>query len=317
MRRHPLVVVPLRRLLMAVPLLFVVSALSFVLVSLTPGDAARQILGINASPEEYAKVRHQLRLDQPLYDQYWHWLSHAVRGDLGASFISGESVTQIIKSGLPVTISLILLAVIVVSVIGVALGVLSAVRGGATGRSVDAFSMFGFSLPTFWLGLILIVLFAVKLQWFPAIGYVPFTQSPGEWLHSLTLPVLALAIGGIAGVARQTREAMLDALGSEYIRMARANGVPARSLYFRHALKNASIPVVTQLGLLTVGLLGGTVLVENVFAMQGLGRLVVGATSQHDLPVVQGIAIAFTLIVVVVNLVVDLAYAWLNPRVRT
>lgn len=314
--RHPFVLVPLRRLLLAVPLLFVVSSLSFVLVSLTPGDAAREILGINATPEEYAQLRRSLGLNLPLYDQYWNWLRHAFEGNLGASFLSGEKVTQVIGSGLPVTLSLILLAVVVVAVLGVGLGVFSAVRGGVAGRLVDAASMLGFAIPAFWLGLILIVVFAVKLNWFPAIGYVPLTQSATEWIRSLTLPVLALAIGGVAGVARQTREAMLDALNSEYIRMARANGLPPRSLYFRHALKNASIPVVTQLGLLTIALLGGTVLVENVFALQGLGRLVVGATTQHDLPVVQGIAVVFTLIVVVVNLLVDLAYTLLNPRVR-
>ena len=301
---------------MAVPLLFVVSALSFVLVSLTPGDAARQILGLDAPPEAYPKLRHELGLDLPVYEQYWNWVNHAVSGDLGASLFNEEKVTHAINARLPATLSLIIGALLVSAVLGIGLGVFSAVRGGAVGRAVDAFSFLGFALPSFWVGLILIVLFAVKLGWFPAIGYVPLTESPGAWLRSLVLPVVALSLHGIAALAKQTREAMLDVLGSEYVRMARANGIPAWSIIFRHALKNAAIRVVTILGLLAVGLLGGTVLVESVFALPGVGSLAVNASLQHDLPVIQGIVVYFTVVIVVVNLAIDLIYMWLNPRVR-
>jgi peptide/nickel transport system permease protein len=177
-------------------------------------------------------------------------------------------------------------------------------------------ALVGFSLPAFWVGAELIVIFAVWRNWFPATGYVSLTASPAGWLHSLVLPVISLSLYGIAATAKQTRESMLDVLGSEYIRMARANGLSSRSIVLRHALRNASMRVVTVLGLQAVGLLGGTVLVENVFALPGLGSLMVTAATEHDLPVVAGMVVYFTLIVVVINLLVDLAYLWLNPRVR-
>lgn len=314
---HPLLRVVVRRLLLAVPLLFVVSVLSFVLVSLTPGDVARQILGQDAPESAVVSLRHQLGIDQPLYEQYWHWLTNALSGDFGTSVFTGQGVAQAIDQRFGVTLSLILVSLLVVGVLGVGLGVLSAVRGGVVARLVDAFSLIGFALPSFWIGAVLISLLAVRNHWFPAVGYVPLTDSPGRWLQSLVLPVIALSLHSVAALAKQTREAMLDVLGSEHIRMARANGVSTRSLLFRHALKNASIRIVTIFGLLTVGLLGGTVIVESVFALPGMGNLAVSAVTQHDLPVVQGLVIYYTVIVVVVNLLVDLAYTWLNPRVRT
>jgi peptide/nickel transport system permease protein len=301
---------------MAVPLLFVVSALTFVLVSLTPGNAAEEILGTSATPEEYAAFNRALGLNLPLYEQYWDWLRRALAGNLGESIFTGQPVTQAIGQRLPVTLSLLIGALLVSVVIGVGLGVFSALRGGATGRAVDALALIGFSLPAFWVGAELIVIFAVWQHWFPATGYVSVTDSPGGWLQLLILPVTALSLYGIAATAKQTREAMLDVLASEYIRIARANGISPRAIVFRHALRNASLRAITVVGLQAVGLLGGTVLVENVFALPGLGSLMVTAAAQHDLPVVAGMVVYFTLIVVVINLAVDLAYAWLNPRVR-
>jgi peptide/nickel transport system permease protein len=301
---------------MAVPLLFLVSALTFLLVSLTPGNAAHEILGTTATPQEYAALNRELGLDLPLYDQYWHWLRHAVSGDLGTSIFDHQAVSHAVAQRIPVTLSLLFGSLLVSVVFGIGLGVFSALRGGAVGRLVDGFALVGFSLPAFWVGAELIVLFAVKVDWLPATGYVPFTQSPVEWLRSLVLPVFALSLYGIAATAKQTREAMLDVLASEHIRMARANGISVRSVTFKHALRNASMPVVTVLGVMAVGLLGGTVLVENVFALPGLGSLMVTAATQHDLPVVVGMAVYFTLMVVVINLFIDLGYAWLDPRVR-
>jgi peptide/nickel transport system permease protein len=314
--RNRLIRVASRRLVLAVPLLIMVSGLSFVLVSLTPGDAADQILGTTATPQEYAALRRALGLDLPLYDQYWQWFRHAITGNLGTSIFTGQSVTQAVSQRIPVTLSLLLGALLVSVVVGVSLGVFSALRGGALGHTVDGLALIGFALPAFWVGAELIVLFAVRLSWLPATGYVFISQSPVGWLKSLVLPVIALSLYGVAATAKQTREAMLDVLGSEYIRMARANGVTSRSIVFCHALKNASLRVVTVLGVVAVGLLGGTVLVENVFALPGLGSLVVTAATEHDLPVVQGVAIYFTVMVVVINLLIDLAYTWLNPRVR-
>ena len=306
-----------RRLALAVPLLLVVSALCFVLVSLTPGNAAQEILGTNAPQESYDRLRLELGLDKPLYEQYWNWLTNALHGDLGTSLFSGQPVTVLIGERIPVTLSLIIASLLLILIVGVGLGVLSAVRGGALGRFVDGLSMIGYALPSFWIGAVLITVFAVKLRWFPATGYVRLTDSTTEWARALVLPVCALALHGIAAVVKQTREAMLDALGSENIRMARANGIPERSLVFRHALKSTGMRTTTILGLQAVGLLGGTVLVENVFALPGIGGLAVSASIQHDLPVVQGLVVLFTVIVIVINLLIDLAYTWLNPRVRT
>lgn len=314
--RSPLLHVILRRLLLAVPLLFLVTAMSFVLVALTPGDAARSVLGIEAPPDAYERLRQELGLDLPLYEQYSRWVTNAIHGDLGSSIVSSESVTHIINTRLPVTISLIVGALLVTMLLGVGMGVYSAVLGGAIGRAVDAFALLGFALPSFWIGAVLIAFFAVELRWLPATGYVPFADSPSEWAQSLVLPIAALALYSVAVIAKQTREAMLDALSSEYIRMAWASGISPRAILFRHALRNASMRVVTILGLLFVGLLGGTVLVEHVFALPGLGGLAVTSATSHDLPVIQGVVVYFTVIVVFVNLVIDVLYVWLNPRVR-
>lgn len=314
--RNPVSRVIVRRCVMAVPLLFVVSALTFILVSLTPGNAAQAILGTNATPGEYAALNRALGLNLPLYEQYWNWLRHALTGDLGQSIFTHQPVTQAISQRLPVTLSLLAGTLLVSVVAGIGIGVFSAVRGGAAGRGADALALIGFSLPAFWVGTELIVIFAVWRNWFPATGYVPITQSPAGWLRSLALPVASLSLYGIAATAKQTREAMLDVLASQHIRMARANGISPRAVIFRHGLRNASIRVVTVLGLQAVGLLGGTVLAENVFALPGLGSLMVTAATQHDLPVIAGIVVCFTLMVVAINLLTDLAYAWLNPRVR-
>lgn len=314
---QPVLRVVARRLGLAVPLLFVVSALSFLLISLAPGNAVISILGTTGTPASYARLRHQLGLDQPLYVQYWDWLRRALHGDLGRSLLSGEPVSRIITERFPVTLSLVAGALLVTVVVGVSLGVFSAVRGGIAGRVVDALSLVSFSLPAFWIGAVLIAVFAVDLHWLPAVGYVPLASSPGHWARALVLPVTALALHHVAVVAKQTREAMLDVLASEHIRVARANGLRPFTIYFVLALRNAAMRVVTVLGLQTVGLLGGTLFVEQVFALPGLGYVLVNSSLQHDLPVVQGVTVFFTLIIVGVNLAVDLAYTWLNPRVRT
>ncbi|WP_396911003.1 ABC transporter permease [Mycolicibacterium sp.] len=305
-----------RRLVSAAVLLLVVSVLSFVLLALTPGDAARAILGTQGTAEQYAALRAHLGLDEPLVGQYWSWLSDAVRGDLGQSLFTSQSVIEAIHQRLPVTLSLILGALVLSLVFGVGLGVLSAVRGGLLSRIIDGFAMITFAMPTFWLGSLLITLFAVRLGWFPATGYVEFSHSPGGWFVSLVLPITALITGGAAAVAKQAREAMLNALASEHIRMLWATGIPPRSIVFRHALRNASLPVVTVVGWLFVNFLGGSVYVETVFALPGLGVMTVNASTQHDIPVIQGAVVYITALVVLVNLLVDLTYHWLDPRVR-
>ncbi|WP_395109624.1 ABC transporter permease [Actinomadura sp. SCN-SB] len=305
-----------RRLLISFALVFLVSLLTFLLQSAAPGDTARTILGENYTPEAYALLRHELLLDRPLPVQYWHWLGSALRGDLGTSPISGLDVAAEIGGRLPVTLSLVACATVVAAVTGVGLGVAGAVRGGRLGRAIDALSLLGFGLPNFWLGLVLVMVFAVSLRLLPATGYVPLAESPGGWARSLLLPVATLAAYGMTVFAKQTRDAMLDALSRDFVHTLRANGATETSIVFRHALRNACIPVVTVAGLVFVQTLSGTVLVEAVFAMPGLGGLAVQATTGHDVPMIQGVVLVFTLFVVAINLAVDLAYGRLNPKAR-
>jgi peptide/nickel transport system permease protein len=312
----PVVRVVIRRLLLAVPLLVVVSALSFVLQTLSPTQAVNVILP-HGTDAQKAQLSRQLGFNLALYDQYWHWLTRALSGNLGASYFTGQTVSGLIAQRFTVTLSLIIPTMLVMFVVGVGFGVVSAVRGGAVGRAVDGVSLIWFAMPGFWVGAVLVAFFAVKLRWLPAIGYVPISQSPGEWARSMILPVTALALLPIAVMARQMREAMMDVLASEHVRMAWANGIPPRLVYYRLALKNASGRAVTVGGLQVIGLLAGSLFVEQVFQLPGLGSALTTAASQGDVPVTQGIVVFFTVIIVGINLVVDLVYALLDPRVRT
>lgn len=305
-----------RWLVSSVLLMFAVTGLTFVLASLSPGSAVMAVLGDQTSytPRQYQQVRHELGLDQSLPVQYWHWVWRLLHGSLGNDLFSGQPVTQALDARLGASLSLILGTVLVAGIVGVGAGVLSAVRGGLAGRVLDTAVVAGFAIPNFWLALVLIELLAVKVRAFPATGYVPFGTDPARWLASIALPVITLAIGTTAYIARQTRDAMLDVLSREFILALRARGLPVRSVLLRHALRNAAIPVVTALGVLFVGLLGGTVFIENVFAIPGLGQEVVSASSTHDLPMVEGVAFYFTVIVIIINLLVDLSYRALNPQ---
>jgi peptide/nickel transport system permease protein len=305
-----------RRVALSVPLVFVVSALTFVLLALTPGDPAVAILGQNAPAESYAHLRDQLGLNDPLWVRYWDWLSGALHGDFGTSLFTGQGVMDAIVQRLPVTMSLILGALALSTIIGVGLGVLAAVRRGVSARVIDVVSLAGMAIPSYWLALVLVALFAVTWQLLPATGYVPLADSPRDWARSLVLPVVVLTVSGVAVLAKQTRDAMLDVLSRDFVVTLRARGVSERSIVLKHGLRNAAIPVVTIVGLFFVGMLSGTVFVETVFAMPGLGGLAVQGTLQHDIPIVQGTVVFFTLIVVAVNLLVDLAYGWLNPKAR-
>ncbi|MTD52733.1 ABC transporter permease [Amycolatopsis pithecellobii] len=307
-----------RRLLLSVPLVLVVSILTFVLQSLTPGDAARTILGTDFDPAQYAMLRQKLGLDEPLWERYWNWLQQLFHGSLGDSLFSGQAVTEALNERLGVTLSLIVATVLLAGMTGIGLGVLSATRrNGLLARTVDVLSLVGEALPSFWVGLLLIAGFAVLWQIFPATGYIAPADSIGGWAWSLVLPVVTLSLGAVAVIAKQTRDSMMDILDREFVSALRARGIAESSIVFRHALRAAAIPVVTVLGLLFVHLLSGTVLVETVFGLPGLGGLAVQATTQHDMPMIQGAAVYFTLIVVVVNLLIDITYGWLNPKART
>lgn len=305
-----------RRLALSLPLLLIVPTVTFLLAAVIPGDIARTILGADATQAQYEQLRQSLGLNEPLITRYLAWLGGALHGNLGTSLFWQQPVTSLLDSRLQVTLSLVIGSTAVAAVVGVVLGVTAALRAGAPGKIVDAIALTGLAVPNFFLGLLLITWFAVTLRLFPATGYVPVSQSPAGWLASIALPVITLAVPGIAVIAKQTRDAMREAMDRPFIRTLRAAGVPSRSIIGKHALRNAAIPVVTVTGLIFIGSLSGTVLVEMVFALPGLGGLVVQATTQHDLPLIQGVAVYFTVAVIGVNLLVDLTYSWLDPRVR-
>ena len=305
-----------RRLLLSVPLLLVVSTATFFLVALIPGDAARTLLGSGATEAQYDQLRRALGLDEPLPVRFSTWLEGAVTGDLGTSIFGQVPVATLISSRLSVTLSLVVGSTLVAALLGLLLGIAGALRP-RLGRVLDVLALAGLAIPSFFLGLLLVAWFAVAIPLFPATGYVEPTQSPGAWLQSLVLPVFTLALPGVAVIAKQTRDAMRDVLDRPFVRTLRACGLSRRSIVFKHVLRSAAIPVVTVVGLVFVGALSGAVLVESVFALPGLGTLAVQATTQRDLPLIQGVAVAFTLIVIAVNLVVDLLYGWLDPRVRS
>lgn len=309
-----------RRLLAAVPLVFVVSVGIFVLLRLTPGDPAAAIAGQsqNTSLEQLERLREQMGLNRSLPVQYWEWLQGAVRGDLGTSLFSSQPVATSVVDRLPPTLSLTFCAIVLSVVVGVPLGVLAASRRGSLAdRIVTVVTALGLAIPGFWLGLLLVLVFVSKLGWFPPTGYVGLTSDPVEWARRMVLPSTALALAAIGVLARQTRSALLQVMDADFITAARARGLTRRRAIWKHGLKNAANPIVTLLGLQVLALLGGSVIIEQVFAIPGLGSLAITSTSTRDLTMVQGIVVLAALVVVVVNLLVDLAYAYVNPKART
>lgn len=305
-----------RRLLIVIPMLFVVATLTFLLVNLIPGDPVTSILGPDATAAQYEALRNTLGLNRPLIERYGDWVAHAVRGDLGNSIITGRSVAGTIGERFVVTMSIAVGAIIVTATIGILLGLVSALRGGWVGRAAQVVSVLGVSLPSFWLGILLVLVFAINLAILPATGYVQFTDSPAGWLRALVLPVITIAIAGVAAIARQTRSAMNEALAKDYVRTLLASGTPRGTIVLKHALRNASIPVVTSLGFQFIALFGGAFIIEQVFSLPGMGQLTISAVNNHDIPVIQGVVLSSAALVMVVNLVVDLLYAVLNPKVR-
>jgi peptide/nickel transport system permease protein len=308
----------LRRLGQIIPTLFVVSLLVFGLQQLMPGDPALILAGEErGDPEVLAQIRAELRLDQPLWAQYLHWLGRVVQGDFGFSWRIRLPVGELILEKLPVTFQLAAMAFVIGVVIGVPCGVLSAVmKDRPADWAINGVALFGISMPNFWLGIMLILLFSVQLGWLPPSGYVPPSEDLWQSLATTIMPAFVLGTGVASVLMRHTRAAMLGALSQDYVRTARAKGVPERVVVAKHALRNALIPVVT-LGTIEFGrLLAGAVLTEQIFTIPGFGKLVVDAVFNRDYPVVQGVVLATALIFVALSLVADLLYMAVNPRMR-
>ncbi len=307
----------LYRLLTAIPILAVVSLASFLLIFLVPGDPAAEIAGPGATSEEVVRIRTQLGLDAPVHVQMARYYRRLLQGDLGHSIMLNRSVTTAIIERAPVTLSLTALALGVSLIVAVVLGVLAAVKRNTwVDQSAMTVALLGLSVPDFWVGLVMIYTFAVMLGWFPTGGYAEIGKGMGPWLRSLAMPALALGITQLGLLARITRAAMLEVLSQDYVRTARAKGLPERLVVDKHALANALIPVVTVIGLIVGILLGGAVVVEQVFSLPGAGRLIIGAILRRDYPVIQGGLLLTAMIFVFVNLAVDVLYAALDPRVR-
>jgi peptide/nickel transport system permease protein len=303
-----------RRLLLLVPTALGVTIIAFFMIHLIPGDPARTILGLHATPQRIAILHQQWGLNRPLLDQYWLFMDRLVHGNLGISLYYGTSVANLVTSRLPPTLWLIIYATVIAVVISVPAAMIAATRkDGVRDHVVRVIPLLGLGMPAFWLGLILQTVLAVKYRLFPVTGYG--TGIPGH-LHAMFLPSLTVAIALCPVVIRSLRASMLNVLGADFVTTARAKGVPGRRLFVRHVLRNAVIPAVTVLGINIGFLIGGTVIVEEVFAVPGIGQLMINSIFDRDFPVVQAVALAFAIMVVLVNLLTDVAYAALDPRVR-
>ena len=307
----------LRRLLAMVPVLILVSLIVFSLIHLTPGDPAISMLGEEATPQAIAALRTKLGLDQPIPVQYVKWLGSVLRGDLGRSIRSNQPVGEAIRERLPVTVELAILAMIVSLAIAIPAGIIAAMRrNSALDASTTVVALLGVSLPNFFLAILLVLVFGLKLGWLPPFGYKPLAQDPGGNLKLMVLPAITLGTALAAIVTRMMRSSLLEVLDQDYIRTARAKGLRESQMVRFHALKNALMPVVTIVGLQIGGLLGGAIITETIFALPGIGRLLVDSIFQRDFPLVQGVVLFVSLAFLFSNFAVDLVYAYLDPRIR-
>lgn len=306
-----------RRLAALLLVMAVVGVFIFLLLHIAPGDPAAVIAGDNATPAQIAAIRHQLGLDLPLPVQFARWSWGLLHGNFGISIFSQTPVLTLIEQRLPATISLTLLTISFAAVLAVGAGVLAAWRaGGWLDRGLMAFSALGFSVPVFVVGYVLIYVFAMKLEWLPVQGYVPLSGGVWPWLSHLLLPALALGMAYVALIARITRASMLEVLAEDYMRTARAKGASTSAMLLHHALKNAGVPIATVIGVGVALLISGVVITETVFNIPGLGRLTVDAITNRDYPIIQGVIVVFSGAYVLVNLLVDLSYTLIDPRIR-
>ena len=308
-----------RRLIQTIPVLFLVTVMAFTITMLLPGDPALAILGIEGARDKvaYQDLRRQLGLDEPVPIQYLRWLGRTITGDLGKSALNKQPVNEAILQRLPVTLELGLLSMILSVVVAVPLGIYAAMHYNTVADLITSIIAFaGVAMPGFWLAILLIYLLTLYLSLLPGSGYVPFTVDPvGNLLH-IAMPVVVLSFESVALLMRQVRSEMLDVLGQDYVRTARSKGLPDSTVLTRHALRNALLPLATIIGLRVARILGGAVVIENVFALPGLGRLAVQSIFNRDFPVLQAIVLVFALMVLVTNLLTDLLYSFIDPRIR-
>jgi peptide/nickel transport system permease protein len=307
----------IRRFAGAAVVLLLVSLMTFGMIWLVPGDPASAFLDASATPEQIARLRVALGLDKPLPLQMVDWYGRVLRGDLGQSILLNRSVAAALVERLPVTLSLAGFALAFAVIFGVLAGTIAAVNHNRwPDQAVMTMALFGLSTPEFWLGLVLILVFAVQLGWLPTGGFVPIVESPTGWLRTILLPALTVGLVQVGFIARMTRASMLDALNQDFVRTADAKGLSRFDIVVRHGLPNALIPIMTVIGIVAGALLGGTVIIEQVFSIPGVGRLIIGAIAARDFPVMQGGLLFLAVIYLVVNLTVDILYAVVDPRVR-
>ena len=307
-----------RRLFAVLPLVLLTTSLVFSLILLLPGDPAVALVGLeNVTEERLAAIRSRMGLDRPLYVQYGLWIARAAHGDLGASLRTGQPVVEAIRDRLPVTLGLAVAATGFGLLLGFPLAVVAATRrGGAIGGFASSVAAFGVAVPNFWLGSMLVLALALQLRWLPATGYVSPLDAPWDAIRHAILPTLTLGASAVAEITRQLRSALQETLGADYVRTARAKGIAERAVVWKHALRNAMIPMITVSGLTISRLIGATVVVESIFALPGLGRLNLEAVLNRDFPMLQGAVLVMVLMVIAINFVSDLVYGWVDPRIR-
>ena len=305
-----------RRLVHGALQLLVIATAAFLLMYAAAGNIARTILGPDATAATVAAKNQELGLNSPLLTRYFSWLGHAVTGNFGSSWLTSQPVSTAITTRLEVTLTLVLGAIVVSAVVAAVLGVWAALRGGWVDRLVQVISVLGFAVPGFLVAVFLVRELALGTHWFKPTGYIPLTTSVSGWIQTVTLPIIALSLATIAGVSQQVRSSVLDALRQDWVRTLRSRGLPERRVLFKHVLRNAGGPALSVLALAFVGLLGGAVIVEEVFGIPGLGQVSVSATTQSDIPMVMGLVVVVGTIVIVVNLAIDILHGFLNPKAR-
>lgn len=305
-----------KRLISGIALLGVISTFAYFLVFSSSANIALNILGQDATDEQIAAKTMELGLDAPLLSRYFDWLSHAIRGDFGSSWFNSETVASALFNRLPVTLTLVIFSISISAVFAVLLGTLAAIKGGWIDKAVQVMAIAGFAIPGFLLAIILVTFFAIRIKLLPATGWVDFAEDPANWARSLVLPVISLVLATVASAAQQIRSAIKSVMERDFVKTLTSRGIPRREIIFKHILRAATPAGLTVLSLQFVGMLGGSVIIEKIFALPGMGELAVNATTQGDTPIVMGVVVYTVIIVIVVNLIVDLLNGWFNPKVR-